>query len=234
MPRIVSNPFTILMLILLFVVILLIFPLLLLGIIGTAFVKLGFTWFEVLLILLLTLIGSFINIPISTVTSETPAIYQYYSPFFGRIYQIPAPSQTTTISINFGGALIPLSISLYLIYSTAIATGDLGLLPLILIGIVAITLLTKVVARPVRGLGIVTPFFIPPLGAALVGILLNGGFGVNAAVIAYVSGTFGTLIGADLLNLHRIRELGAPMVSIGGAGTFDGIFLTGVIAAFIA
>jgi uncharacterized membrane protein len=56
----------------------------------------------------------------------------------------------------------------------------------------------------------------------------------QAPVIAYTSGTLGTLIGADLLNLDRIRDLGAPMVSIGGAGTFDGIFLAGVIAAFLA
>ena len=55
-----------------------------------------------------------------------------------------------------------------------------------------------------------------------------------ALVIAYTSGTLGTLIGADLLNSTGSRDLGAPMVSIGGAGTFDGIFLAGVIAAFLA
>ena len=53
-------------------------------------------------------------------------------------------------------------------------------------------------------------------------------------IIVYVSGTLGTLIGADLLNLHRMADLGAPMASIGGAGTFDGIFLTGIIAALLA
>ncbi len=31
----------------------------------------------------------------------------------------------------------------------------------------------------------------------------------------------------DLANLGRIRQLDAPIVSIGGAGTFDGIFVTG-------
>jgi uncharacterized membrane protein len=55
-----------------------------------------------------------------------------------------------------------------------------------------------------------------------------------APVIAYTSGTLGTLIGADLFNLDRIRDLGAPMVFVGDAGTFDGIFLAGVIAAFLA
>ena len=45
--------------------------------------------------------------------------------------------------------------------------------------------------------------------------------------------SLGALIGVDILNLPRIRELGAPVVSIGGAGTFDGIFPSGIIAAFI-
>ena len=57
---------------------------------------------------------------------------------------------------------------------------------------------------------------------------------MGAPIIAYASGTLGTILGADLLNLHRIRELGAPLVSIGGAGTFDGVFLSGLIAAFLA
>jgi uncharacterized membrane protein len=52
--------------------------------------------------------------------------------------------------------------------------------------------------------------------------------------LAYIGGSLGTLVGADLLNLGRVQGLGAPMVSIGGAGTFDGIFLTGVLAVLIA
>jgi uncharacterized membrane protein len=56
----------------------------------------------------------------------------------------------------------------------------------------------------------------------------------RAAPLAYAGGSLGTLIGADLLNLPRIEELGAPVASIGGAGTFDGIFLAGIIAVLIA
>jgi uncharacterized membrane protein len=52
-------------------------------------------------------------------------------------------------------------------------------------------------------------------------------------VTAYVGGVLGTLIGADLLNLGKIRNLGAPIASIGGAGTFDGIFLSGFIALLL-
>ena len=56
----------------------------------------------------------------------------------------------------------------------------------------------------------------------------------RAAPLAYIGGSLGTLVGADLLNLGRVQGLGAPLVSIGGAGTFDGIFLTGVLAVLIA
>jgi len=36
------------------------------------------------------------------------------------------------------------------------------------------------------------------------------------------------------MNLGRIQGLGAPIVSIGGAGTFDGIFLSGIIAVLLS
>ena len=55
-----------------------------------------------------------------------------------------------------------------------------------------------------------------------------------AGPLAYVSGSLGTLIGADLLNLDKLHGLGAPIASIGGAGTFDGIFVTGILAVLLA
>jgi uncharacterized membrane protein len=53
-------------------------------------------------------------------------------------------------------------------------------------------------------------------------------------MVAYISGTLGVLIGADLLHLRHLAALRSPVVSIGGAGTFDGIFLTGIIAVLLA
>jgi uncharacterized membrane protein len=54
------------------------------------------------------------------------------------------------------------------------------------------------------------------------------------AGLAYAGGTLGTLLGADLTNLHKVRRLGAPLISIGGAGTFDGVFITGIVAVLLA
>ena len=54
------------------------------------------------------------------------------------------------------------------------------------------------------------------------------------AALAYVCGTLGTLLGADVLNLSRVRSLDAAQVSIGGAGTFDGVFLAGILGVLLA
>ncbi len=101
-----------------------------------------------------------------------------------------------------------------------------ALLALLIVAVVA-----KLMARPQPGVGIVMPAFIPPLVAAAAALVLapQG----QTAPVAYVAGSMGTLIGADLLNWGKIRDLQAQMVSIGGAGIFDGIFLVGVIAAFL-
>jgi uncharacterized membrane protein len=151
------------------------------------------------------------------------------------LYRIREVTPVTQVAINVGGALIPIFISLYLLYES-LTVLDPFIVPLALVGVVIVSIFVKMVARPVRGVGIVTPFFVPPLVALASGLLLSAFTPepIAAAIIAYVSGTLGTLIGADIANLPRIRELSSPMVSIGGAGTFDGVFLTGIIAAFLA
>jgi uncharacterized membrane protein len=84
---------------------------------------------------------------------------------------------------------------------------------------------------PVPGLGIAVPIFMPVLVTAIVAVIPSR---ADSAPLAYIAGSLGTLIGADLTNLDKIRGLGAPVASIGGAGTFDGIFLTGMLAVLLA
>ena len=244
MDRVVFNPFSPLVLLLLFGLLILVglaiivFPVLFLTAIGATFTKLGFSWWQALFILLLTLIGSFINIPVRTIESRSSApVYDRYVAMYGRFYRIPQQAPRTVLAVNVGGAVIPVALSLYLLYDSVVLSGGYLLLGLTLLGVGIVTVATKLVARPVPGLGIATPFFIPPLAALFAALILSlfaGGVPGAAVIIAYVSGTLGTLIGADLLNLDRIAELGAPMASIGGAGTFDGIFLSGIIAALLA
>ena len=72
---------------------------------------------------------------------------------------------------------------------------------------------------------------MPAVITAIVALVLSR---QNAAPLAYIAGGLGTLIGADITNLDKVRGLGAPVASIGGAGTFDGIFLTGILAVLLA
>jgi uncharacterized membrane protein len=106
-----------------------------------------------------------------------------------------------------------------------------GLYGRALVGVAVVTAVVHGLAYPVRGLGIAVPVFIPPVVAAATALLLSLS---TAPPLAYIAGSMGTLIGADLLNLGQIPALGAPIASIGGAGRFDGIFMTGILAVLLA
>jgi uncharacterized membrane protein len=84
----------------------------------------------------------------------------------------------------------------------------------------------------VAGIGIAVPVFVPVVATAILALVLSSR--EYAAPLAYIGGPMGTLIGAGILNLDKIGSLGAPIASIGGAGTFDGIFLTGILAVLLA
>jgi len=199
----------------------------------TAFTKIGFSWSQALIVLLASLLGSSINIPVTNLECSTPLVRERYVRAFGMVYRVPVVdvvSCQTLMAVNVGGAVIPSLISMALIYRFPQS------LSYALVAIAFVAVLTNRVARPVKGLGIVTPALLPPLSAALAAMLLVYAGGAQhdlIFLIAYVGGTLGTLIGADVLNLNKIRDLGAPVASIGGAGTFDGVFLSGLIAVLL-
>jgi uncharacterized membrane protein len=176
-------------------------------------------------LLLFSFLGSYINIPIVQLPPEQMVAPRVID-FFGMQYVVPAMTERpgTVIAVNFGGAVIPVILSIYLIVRNKIYLGSV-----MAVGIV--TAAVHIMAYPVPGVGIAEPMFIPPLVTAVVALAISRR---HAAPLAYIAGSLGTLIGADLLNLHRIGGLGAPVASIGGAGKFDGIFLTGLIAVLLA
>jgi len=100
----------------------------------------------------------------------------------------------------------------------------------VLTAIVLMTIVSKIFSRIIPGKGIVVSAFIPPLFSALFALVLAPQY---AAACAFISGILGTLIGADLLNLGKIRNY-RGYISIGGAGVFDGILLVGVVSALLS
>jgi uncharacterized membrane protein len=190
-----------------------------------AYRKIGIRPRYVFAVLLASLVGSHVNIPVYALRVERLLPPQAIS-VFGRTYVVPPAVEqgTTVVAINVGGALIPILVSLYLI-------ARLRMYGRMLIGTAVVAVVTHGLAEIVPGVGIAVPIFVPPIVAAAVALVLAFR---RAPPVAYVAGSLGTLIGADLLNLGRIAALGAPVVSIGGAGTFDGVFLTGIIAGLLA
>ncbi len=191
-----------------------------------AFVKLGLTPEVASFLLLGTLVGSGINLPIYSMhTKETGHLVM--SPDRKMIWEIfqPAREGKVVIAVNVGGCLIPVGLCLYFISLQVIDPIK------IIVGISTITALSYKFSRLIPGLGVGMPVFLAPLTSALMALALDS---EHAAHLAYISGVFGVLIGADILRLNNIAALGTPVAAIGGAGTFDGIFITGIIAALLA
>ena len=190
-----------------------------------AYMQIGFGPHAAVLLLLASLGGSYLNIPVARLAAQHIVSGREIA-FFGVHYVIPVVVEWpgTIIAVNVGGAVIPGLLSLYLLARNRL--WGLGL-----IAIVAVTVVCHILAEPVPGLGIALPVFVPPASAAIIALLLSRRY---AAPLAYIGGSLGTLIGADLLNLGKVQGLGAPVASIGGAGSFDGIFLTGILAVLLA
>jgi uncharacterized membrane protein len=196
-----------------------------LGALRHAYLSLGVSSRTAMLLLFATLIGSYFNIPIAVLPPEQVQSDKVIE-FFGMEYTVPVVENLpgTVIAINVGGAVIPTVMSIYLLL-----TRQLWALGAIATAVVALVL--HWLADPVPGVGIAVPVFFPAIVTAIVALLLSRD---NAAPLAYVAGSMGTLIGADLTNIDKVAGLGAPVASIGGAGTFDGIFLTGILAVLLA
>jgi uncharacterized membrane protein len=190
-----------------------------------AYMRLGVGPGAAMLLLVGSLIGSYFNIPI-TVLPGQPVMSGEIVDFYGMSYVVPFVTSWpgTVLAVNVGGAVIPTVMSTYLVIrynlwlKAAIATA-------------IIAAIIHAMATPVAGVGIAVPVFAPVVATAIIAFILSREY---AAPLAYIGGSMGTLIGADLLNLDKISGLGAPVASIGGAGTFDGIFLTGILAVLLA
>jgi uncharacterized membrane protein len=194
------------------------------GLLRYAYERIGVGRRHMFALLALSFFGSYINIPLYQF-SPHPLMSGAEVSSGGMSYVIPqvAGWAGTVVAINVGGAIIPICLSLYLLLKNRLFGRGL-------IGVAILTICVHLLAQPVKGVGIAVPVLVPPVVAAVVGLLLSRAY---AAPLAYISGSLGTLLGADILNLGRISDLGAPVASIGGAGTFDGVFLTGIISVLL-
>lgn len=197
-----------------------------LGVLTIAFDRLGLSAESAYLLFFTLLLGSMINIPLFSIRSAGEADKKI--PELYRLLLFPRTvlqQGKTIIAVNVGGCVGPVAFSTYLY-----AHHPVGGLQ-VLMAVLLVSLVSYAVSRPIRGIGIGMPILIAPLVAAFSAIWLNP---EQSAPLAYIGGTLGVLIGADFARLRDIARLGVPVASIGGAGTFDGIFVTGIVAVLLA
>ncbi|MBX3438541.1 MAG: DUF1614 domain-containing protein [Planctomycetaceae bacterium] len=180
-------------------------------------------------------LGSVVNIPLYRFTREDPQPEVTLGPlgYLTLGPQTRGLRMETVVAINLGGCIIPCLIGLRQ-FSYLWPVGAPVLWPLA--GVCAANIAAcYLVARPVAGVGIMMPGLISPLVAVLAARLLCPPEVVEHRVaIAYLGGILGPVVGADLLHLKDILKVPVGVLSIGGAGTFDGIVLSGILAALLA
>lgn len=214
---------------LLFVWLLLLLPFFFIELMATALHKLHLSTGMAVLSLIGIFLGGLINIPIRRLRHDDVVHVEPTLVFGVTQTVVERESHSTILAVNVGGCIVPLLLVLHqCMHIVFRSPGEILLLATItLFNIWACYRL----ARPIRGVGIAVPAFLPPLLAALPSWFFAGDL---APSIAFVAGTLGPLAGGDLLHLRDLRWVRTPVASIGGAGTFDGIVLSGILAAFLA
>ena len=209
-----------------FFVFLFLVPFLIFLVPAVAFAKLGLSPVAGLFFFWFSLTGSMINLPVHRRKLEYYIEPDDMTMLFNRFFDLKIPTfqGEQVIALNLGGAILPGLLSLYLLSGT-------NLSPVLLATIVT-TAFSYYLSKPVKGIGIVIPAFLPAIIAAIAALLFaeKG----SAPAVAYISGVMGTLIGADLLRLRQIKRFGVSFLSIGGAGVFDGIFIVGIMSVLLA
>ena len=162
--------------------------------------KLGLSKNLLLLFFTLMIVGSFIDIPISS---------------------------TPDISINLGGAIIPVVLAIYILYQADDSIEVIRTLAAVIITGGAIYALTQIYQFE-EGHTFIDSNFLFPIVAGTTAYLIG-----HSRRASFIAGTLGFLI-YDIIHLVRITLGGVPGQSaIGGAGIFDSIVISGILAVLL-
>jgi uncharacterized membrane protein len=230
-----TGPLPLVAIVVLVALLIVLIPLLLLGLVGAAFSRLGFSWIEAVAVILLMLLGRVVNIPIRTVQQtmkktggDSPAVFDAFT---GE--PVREERAVTTLSLNLGGAVIPCAVSGYLLLQMHNVIGE-SVYVHAAVALLIVAVITKILTTVTPADGVRAPLLVPAASAVLCGVILTGSTGLAAAVVAFVAGTMGTLLGAGIFAIPSIKTFGAPALSIGGAGMFGTVFICGIFAALLA
>jgi uncharacterized membrane protein len=211
------------------VLLLVLWPFILMDFMLLGLYKLGIPPLTGLGIIFCIVLGSFINVPLKKIKTVSK-VHTNLRPLFGFSPWFPRQvfqKQELVIAVNVGGCIIPSALALYQL--ARLFSAEMILVPVIVIIINVI--ICYQLSELKAGVGILLPAYVPGVMAALCGLILTP---ENPPAVAFCAGILGPLIGADLLRLQQIIKLTSGTASIGGAGTFDGIVVSGFIALLLS
>jgi len=195
----------------------------------------GFTFVEVILLVGFPLLAYFSVLPVvgRTTTGLDAGIFGTVLAT-ARVIDMPILHLgNIVIGVNTVGFFIPIIITLKILIQRRIPWKQFCLLMVIIAGV------TYLYAFFQPGLGVVIYLFaIPPILASAITFMfrkMKGFSDFNPALLAYAGATIGVLVGADLLNLYKIADHNwdkLVLLSIGGGGILDAIYLAGMVALF--
>lgn len=141
----------------------------------------------------------------------------------------------STLALNLGGALVPILLSAWIIHRGYLDETALGVT---VIAVAATSFVAFEIVRFDPRLGIVARFpwfFLPPLAASGITLSLLARRDFQSVPAAYIAGSLGALIGADLLHFgeiwpYMLSSSQTSVLSVGGAGPLDMVFLAGIVA----
>lgn len=215
----------------LFLILLLLLPVVFGQVLTTALLKLHLDAATSLGLALAIIVGSSINLPVKRIVHAEEVVVHPLA-VFGLPWLWPSLRRVrreTVIAVNVGGCVVPTALA---VYETAhVASEGWVVAGALIVAVLISAGVCYWIAKPVKGIGIAMPGLVPPLVAVTAAMVLAP---EQRVPVAFVAGVLGPLIGADLLHLRDISRIATGVASIGGAGTFDGIVLSGIVAAYLA
>lgn len=214
----------------LFALALLFIPFMLADVFLSALTKLGLSAEQSAMAAAAIFMGGMFNLPIKRIERDEPLQTGMSNMFGMRQFSSPEINEREVVlSVNIGGCVVPVLLAGYQImrlWSLETAFFGAALLAIVInIGV------CYYMAQPVPNVGIAMQPFVPALTAVACALILTPS---QAPAVAFAAGVLGPLIGADLMHLDDISKISTGMASIGGAGTFDGIVLSGIVATLLA
>lgn len=213
-----------------------VWPFVLLEAMKTALTKLHLHPVVGLAVMIGIVAGSFVNFPLRRMERYVEQIQapRRWRHWFGRVPLVRRAKTETIIAVNLGGCLIPLALAGFEVL-IVLQAAPRAMWAMVIASAANVVVCYRA-ARPIQGLGIAMPALLPP--AVSVGVtwllLMSSDYDPVRAPVAFIAGVAGPLLGADLLHLRDISRISVGVLSIGGAGTFDGIVLSGMLAALVA